>query len=319
MSQNEKSPPGNYQFNELKPYRTAVKFTEKKAKEFRTPKIGFNWDTNDAETEKWRPQGITGIKRNDKSYILVSWYGRKGYEGRGGRISIVDISDMNDIKYSHLLLVHGPALTPFANAHVGGIAVYNNHLHVTAGKTIRVFDLNHIKAVSKEDAVYKYQYLMIEQFNYSVPTKASFISYDKTVDKMLIGEFKKSPSASSPSDFTWYKPPSKPNDYSTIKNIMKAQIYSLNHEIKKIQGMASTIVGGKRILWLSTSWGGGNRSNLYSLEIDKDTPEKKVYGNIVPKKSSSMKYPPGLEDCYISPDNLLWTCTEFSWGWDTYK
>ena len=93
---------------------------------------GFTWDTIDGATTKYRPQGITTYHDliSEQRFVLVSWYGRKdeGYANRGGRISFVDISEMNYniqqrmlrpkvYQYTHVLLVDQNFCT-LTNIHV---------------------------------------------------------------------------------------------------------------------------------------------------------------------------------------------------------
>jgi len=88
--------------------------------------FGFTWDAIDDVTTKYRPQGITTYHdpTSEQRFALVSWYGRKdeGYANRGGRISFVDISEMNNniqqrmlrpkvYQYTHVLLVSTKGLS----------------------------------------------------------------------------------------------------------------------------------------------------------------------------------------------------------------
>ena len=101
---------------------------------------GFFWDDQDAVTTKWRPQGVATYRSpgaSGKRWALVSWYGRKdeGYAERGGRISFVDISGMqqqstNHYSYRHVLLVDEHFCT-LPNIHVGGIEQQNGIVHFT--------------------------------------------------------------------------------------------------------------------------------------------------------------------------------------------
>lgn len=97
---------------------------------------GFSWNEIDADTSKWRPQGVTTYSTKSldaRRFALVSWYGRKdeGYSDLGGRISFVDITDM---RYSDDAAsvsggvpppssfgdgpVHGPVSTEYLYTHV---------------------------------------------------------------------------------------------------------------------------------------------------------------------------------------------------------
>ncbi|WP_257669330.1 hypothetical protein [Parapedobacter tibetensis] len=120
---------------------------------------GFKWNKGDQDTEEWRPQGITGFQWGGKRFLLVTWYGRESYAHKGVRISLVDITNMNNITYRHLLLVQDinngfyngsdgyQQLGDFApvRVHAGGVAYYNQKIYVASTSLgIRVFDLNKI-------------------------------------------------------------------------------------------------------------------------------------------------------------------------------
>ncbi|MBC9796831.1 hypothetical protein IBL28_12700, partial [Sinomicrobium sp. FJxs] len=73
---------------------------------------GFKWNSGDEQTTDWRPQGITGFQWGGRRFLLTTWYGIgpaqiPGVENKhkGVRVSLVDITDMNNIKYRHILLV----------------------------------------------------------------------------------------------------------------------------------------------------------------------------------------------------------------------
>ena len=136
---------------------------------------GFLFDLADNATLKWRPQGITGRgkKVNNKSFLIVSWYGRKesaqkilpksqreDYTDRGARISIINTTNMDKIKYRNVLLVD-ENLKPFAGCHAGGLAVVGDKLHVADSRgssanpladgsydKVLVFDLTKIEKIS---------------------------------------------------------------------------------------------------------------------------------------------------------------------------
>jgi hypothetical protein len=63
--------------------------------------MGFIWNDPDNVTPEWRPQGITGMEVDSKKFIIVSWYDFDP-GNRGSRISFVDITDLDNIKYRHV-------------------------------------------------------------------------------------------------------------------------------------------------------------------------------------------------------------------------
>ncbi len=313
--------------------RQAVSLTGDKKSEFPLAERGFLWDEDDANTDKWRPQGISGLKENGKEYIFVSWYGRKKealtklgndedyYMNRGARISIVDLSSL---KYRHVLLVNKNKET-YPDMHAGGIVVLNGKLHVADSRAkygvIRVYDFNKIKELPEAEALYDYRYILIEEYNYKAPIKPSFISYDKDRNKILIGTFEEEPSSSKPNLMAWYKTPENEQEATEFNaTVDKIAVYRLPDEYKKIQGMVtSNAPNGKTILWLSTSFGSRNRSNFYKMYIDVNENTPKSPNIITVSNSKGSKYPPGLEDAHLSEDDELWLLTEFAYNEGQYQ
>jgi hypothetical protein len=187
------------------------------------PHTGFRWNDGDCETVEWYPQAIAGITNADQSkkFLLVSWYHQNRYELRdklgfkGVRVSLVDVTDMDDIWYRHVLLVErdGASIKPLTNAaghsiHAGGIAVLGTTLYVadSANSQIRSFDLSRLVAAAPDTGksrcektadgtyyAYDYRYLMIQQAARSVtPALLSFMSMDwsnPTSPSLLTGGF----------------------------------------------------------------------------------------------------------------------------------
>lgn len=127
---------------------------------------GYTWENvpgyDDANTEKWYPQGITtsadayGDGKYDGDVVtLVSWHSDKYDSGkRGVRISFIDSNDPDSLSYRNVLLVE-PSSDGSANfaaipkLHAGGMFWYGNLLYVVdTRKGIRVFDLEHIYQVN---------------------------------------------------------------------------------------------------------------------------------------------------------------------------
>ena len=74
--------------------------------------------------------------------------------------------------------------------------------------------------------------------------------------------------------------------------------------------MVASKVNGEQVLWVSTSYGKNNRSNFYKLIIPANP---KTNGKTLSVSKTSLKYPPGLEDLFLGPNDLLWGLTEFAW------
>lgn len=135
---------------------------------------GFKWNSGDQQTEDWRPQGITGFEWGGRKFLLTTWYGVgpsqiPGVENKhkGVRVSLVDITDMNNIRYRHILLVQdkdnrfykeSDKYTQYGEfgpvrIHAGGVAYRNQKIYVAStGLGIRVFDLNKIVEVSGDSS-----------------------------------------------------------------------------------------------------------------------------------------------------------------------
>ena len=288
------SDPNLYQkvsLKELELNRTAKKLTFSQKKEFPNAHTGFIWNSGDNNTNKWRPQGIAGIVANDKKFLAVSWYGRKEahYSNRGVRVSFVDVTNMNSIKYRHVLLVD-EAYNTFHGMHAGGLVYRKGKLHVPdtriGMKKIHVFSIDSIKAVPEDDRefFYNYAYILERNSSYDVSITPSFMSYDWSRDQFVIGTFNENQAKS----LQWYTAPYKEKKTG-------GPFY------KKMQGAASE--NGN--LWIACSYGRKNKSQLY-------------YGNYTPgdipdlSRFKELHYPPGLENIHISltSDNI-WMLTEF--------
>ena len=186
--------------------------------------VGFNWQKGDNEVPYWIPQGITG-KRNggddaSKKYVLVSWYYKAEKDPdyqfkKGVRISFVDVTDMDDIQYRHVLLVEPATASDAFNVykpidiHAGGIAAIGNTLYVAdTTHGMRAFDLTRIFQVSSDSTKLKcgiigshayafdYYYVLPQTKNYFLDhNKANFswVSIDSTDEnnpKLFTGNYK---------------------------------------------------------------------------------------------------------------------------------
>ena len=124
------------------------------------PHVGFAWQQGDRVTPKWYPQGITGVRSSSsvnasQKFVVVSWYGRveERYDHKGVRLSFCDVTDMDAIRYRHVLLVQpvdGERVFQPIEFHAGGIATNGHHLFVASPGGMRVFDANRIFKVSPD-------------------------------------------------------------------------------------------------------------------------------------------------------------------------
>ncbi len=156
---------------------------------------GFTWNDGDNAVRYWYPQGITGSNDtaqdqliDGQKYLIVSWFNNTASQAatdpnRGARISLINITDFNNINYRHILLVtpkremDGTANYDIANIHAGGIFWYGHYLYVVeTGYGFRVYDLNKIIYVPAIDGIgkqsdgrfgsYGYQYILPEVGRY---------------------------------------------------------------------------------------------------------------------------------------------------------
>ncbi len=126
----------------------------------------FAWDEEDARSRRWWPQGITSSsdacpeEQYDGRDVLVTTSYSKVLRGlgKGARISVVDLTDPERVRYRHVLLVTATlddagrtALRPVA-AHAGGIVWNGPYLHVAGtAKGIHTFHVDDVVAVTGTD------------------------------------------------------------------------------------------------------------------------------------------------------------------------
>jgi hypothetical protein len=271
--------------------RVARPLSSKQIKKFPFAHTGFIWNRDDNLTRAWRPQGITGFNVAERKFLAVSWYGRKpvNYAKLGVRISFVDITDMTDISYRHVLLVD-KKLATFKGMHAGGLAYLGGKLHVPDSRSVRkvhVFSLASIFDVPKADKrFYNYAYILPNESTYAVSIKPSFISIDRDSDRILIGTFDRK----NPQPLTW--------ESLTSGKVIPDRPFPF---YKEMQGAVSM----NERLWISCSFGRVKKSTLhYGKYLPGEVPDLEPF--------ERQRYPAGLEDLYLSEDSQdLWMLTEF--------
>lgn len=278
-------------FDELVLDQEARELSAARRKKYGDANSAFIWSNKDNWTNNWRPQGITKLDSPEKSILAVSWYGRKqqNYSDRGVRISLIDHSDMQLIKYTHVLLIDETGRT-FNNMHAGGLAFHNGRLHVPDTRNnqwlVHVFPMESLKVIPENDrrGLFGFKYFWVRESSYSVPITPSFMSYDYSRNKFLIGSFHKKKTK----HLLWQDPASQS---TFIKNL----------NFKKMQGAVSKA----NRLWISTSYGQFRNSALHEGEINSE-------GKAKLSNFRKIQLPPGLEDLHISSTSEnIWTLTEF--------
>ena len=302
------------------------------------PHTGFRWNDGDWETIEWYPQGIAGITNADQSkkFLLVSWYHQNREKKKdklgfkGVRVSLVDVTDMDDIWYRHVLLVErdGASIKPLTNAaghsiHAGGIAVLGTTLYVadSANNQIRSFDLSRLVAAAPDTGksrcektadgtyyAYDYRYLMIQQAARSVtPALLSFMSMDwsnPTSPSLLTGGFYYPDKGydTSPS-VRWWRPEDIVNATTALtgERTPPGLAGTLKDRFLGEKAQGVTRVGDR--LWVSRSYGDGNQGKLAVFNIANPS---------APKSLGSASWPIGAEGIFAAKtsDNV-WCCTEF--------
>lgn len=139
---------------------------------------GFRWQSDDARSKRWIPQGLTDSAESANGrpgsarWLAVSWH-HEHETDKGMRVTFVDIGAWrNPIRYRHVLLVNpidanaGPSKhVSFSaiGAHAGGALWFRNYLYIADSRGydrerpggVLVFDLTRIKEVdpSRDDVI----------------------------------------------------------------------------------------------------------------------------------------------------------------------
>jgi len=295
---------------------------------------GFLWNYVDAETTKWRPQGVTTFHGSSgRRFVLVSWYGRKdeGYSELGGRISFVDISDMqanttSQYFYCHVLLVDEKFCT-LPNIHVGGIEQQNGTLYVADSRkgmqSILEFDITSgLYELPSEmmSSMSGYRYVLRQSSSFHSPTKPSFISYDIDNDKFVVGTYarcgkKVGIHLDSEKCFSQLKNRLAWFDKSDVELNSRDSNSTCWHYFSEMQGAASARVGNSTIVWVSSSYGPIADSHLHVVNTSSSfTGVCPEIDNIVLGEVPILRFPPGLEDLHIEQTEdcrYMWMATEF--------
>lgn len=124
---------------------------------------GFRWDGQDSRSERWWPQGVTtsGDRGEGEGYdgrrvVCTSWYS-KTVDGlhKGSRVTFVDVTDPERLRYRHVLLVEaflgdaGAVDVRPVRVHAGGIVWHGDHLHVAGtSRGITTFHLDDVLRVA---------------------------------------------------------------------------------------------------------------------------------------------------------------------------
>lgn len=293
--------------------RAATRLTSAFLRQKRVAKaqLGFTWEAADNTVGLWFPQGITELRQENppRRYLVVSWYGKGIMESRGVRLTLVNITDPNRIRYRHVLLVQPSAPgSPFGTfkpivIHAGGLAARDNLLFVADTVVgARVFDMNVLFAAEADPRkelcgivngrafAFDYRYIVPQLGVYELagPPRFSWASIDWTnraAPRLLMGNYH-TPSGSSanpPPTLAWWN-----LDGTTVAGGAR----QVTHPFTKVQGAVSH----GEYVWFSCS----------------GTSPRLLVSRAPFAKFTSFSWPDGCEDLHLSPfDDLLWCLTEF--------
>jgi hypothetical protein len=184
----------------------------------------FGWNSGDRNVAYWIPQGLTGSTDASadglvagKRLAVATWYYNADLDpqspgDKGVRISLADITDLDDINYRLLLLVEpyddgGRANLRAIPIHAGGAAWYGPYLYVAdTGVGLRVFDTRRILRVATgknllgydaaDDTYYAYgyKYVVPQVGRYrrqACSPRFSFVALDRSSSppSLLSGEY----------------------------------------------------------------------------------------------------------------------------------
>lgn len=183
----------------------------------------FGWNAEDAASDTWIPQGISGSADASASglvagrrVVVVSWY----HDTKGVRLSFVDVTSPQAPAYRHVLLVEpvGSAESPsFAPVlvHAGGLAWVGDLLYVVdTSRGLRVFDTRRVLQVATDvdsigcaggvcrGGLYKYVLPQLGAYaaDRTCAPRFSFVSLDRstTPPSLVTGEYCNDTTCSGP-------------------------------------------------------------------------------------------------------------------------
>jgi hypothetical protein len=202
--------------------------------------------------------------------------------------------------------------------HAGGLACTgDNFIHVpdsrSGTKKVYTFSTSNILYVpsSDRDMFYDYAYIMPRVGSYNVPITPSFMSYDSTRNKFLVGTFYQCSSYHEDSadclndshdTMSWYS-----------AGTASSSTPSCQPFFSEMQGAVSSTENGEFVLWSSSSYGSGHDSHLHIISLSNDQCDS---SSKISKSYRTVVYPPGLEDLHrdvVSSkySDFLWGLTEF--------
>lgn len=298
---------------------------------------GFHYDLADVDS-CWMPQGLTGSadagplssNHDDKKLLVVSWHPENcgARSTVGVRVSFIDVTTMNQIKYRHVLLVEptgdpGSVTYNPVNVHAGGIVWAGDYLYVAhTGEGLRVFDMTSIMQVDVNNdtigvqgdkmSAYGYEFILPQIGNYHAENGEntttdksmlfSWVSLDRssTPPVLLTGEYNDENYGSNPRPsingraFLWpLNATSNKLDVDSGTKIVQASSAVYMNQYR-IQGGFTQIVNGVKKFWFAGSHKAGNYK-LYRKSADKGLEETISWPNGTPQ---NMTYSPASDNLW---------------------
>lgn len=283
---------------------------------------GFRWNDDD-NTNDWKPQGLSSSfdamadgQIGGRTWLLASWHND---DDTRTRLSFVDISDPQSIRYRHVLLVE-PAMIGLptfldVRIHAGGIAWYGTHVYVADTRWgLRVFDTSRIKQVATGDHApigrqpgnifhaHDYRYVIPQVARYHpIPgfvARWSFCALDRSTlpHAVVTGEYENEP-AGLPCQLYWW-PLADDGWLLRVAGLnLTPAVMACNSTDSHLQGVHSRREGATTTAWLSSTK--GDDDALLRRVVDHPDRQRKFHW---PDK------PEGLT--YFPPTDELWSASE---------
>ena len=296
---------------------------------------GFGWDGEDARSTRWWPQGVSTSADHDRSeeydgrrIVLTSWYA-KDADGvnQGSRVSVVDVTDPDRIRYRHVLLVDvvvgadGAVGVRPLRVHAGGIVWRGRHLHVAGtARGISTFRLDDVVRVPEPGRAAPgpatagvggvglgYRYLLPVRFTYDAsteeghePMRYSFLSLDRGSGaagqaggpRLLAGEYGRRTGHTRLADFAM-----EPTT-GLLRTSVEGDAVPLSLSPHGVEGMQGVAAVGDR-WYVTTSAGRFLRGSMY-------------VGRPGAFRRRARVLPAGVEDLAYWPSrDQLWSLSEY--------
>ena len=274
----------------------------------------YAWDHADSTTTTWWPQGLTtsaesthaGQGLSGRTVVLAAWYakGRFRRADSASRVSILDLTDPTDPRYTHVLLVEpqrswriGRWRPAPVRVHAGGLVWLEHVLLVTdTWRGFRVFHLQDLVRVDPTPHTYGCRYLLPQQARWSAgvtggqrPLRWSFASLDRgdaSQPWLVAGEYTRGGTGARLARLPLA--PLLRGDTAETVEIVTTNVPSMQGAVR---------VGGR--YWVSASHGPRRRGHLW------------VGSGDAPFRKYAEALPVGPEDLsYDAGTGRLWTQTE---------